>query len=87
LTYGLLRIKFPSMTNVTKLSIGLGVFGILAGAVFLCLDLGMWASAVYLVLFGIYWILFGMSSTLSGKGQKVTRRLSFGFAGAAFVLP
>jgi hypothetical protein len=80
-----LRIKFPSMTKVTKVSIGVGVFGISAGAVFLWLDWGMWASAAYLVLFGIYSILFGMSFTLGGKRQKVIRRLSFGFAGAAFV--
>jgi hypothetical protein len=73
------------MTKVTKAYIGLGVFGIVAGAVFLCLDWGMWASPVYLVLFGIYWILFGTSLTLSGKRQKVTRRLSFAFAGAALV--
>ena len=73
------------MTKVTKVSIGVGVFGISAGVVFLWLDLRMWASAAYLVLFGIYSILFGMSFTLYGKGQKLARRLSFGFAGAAFV--
>jgi purine-cytosine permease-like protein len=73
------------MTKVTKVSIGVGVFGISAGAIFLWLDSRMWASAAYLVLFGIYSILFGMSFTLGGKRQKVTRRLSFGVAGAAFV--
>ena len=73
------------MTKVTKVSIGVGVFGISAGVVFLLLDSRMWASAAYLVLFGIYSILFGMSFTLSGKRQKFIRRLSFGFAGAAFV--
>ena len=73
------------MTKVTKVSIGVGVFGISAGAVFLSLDSRMWASAAYLVLFGIYSILFGMSFSLSGKRQKVTRRLSFGFGGVALV--
>ena len=73
------------MTKVTKVSIGVGVFGIVAGVVFLLLNSRMWASAAYLVLFGIYSILFGMSFTLDGKRQKFMRRLSFGFAGAAFV--
>jgi hypothetical protein len=73
------------MTKVTKISIGVGVFSISAGVVFLLLDSRMWASAAYLVLFGIYSILFGMSFTLSGKRHKFTRRLSFGFAGAALV--
>jgi hypothetical protein len=71
------------MTYATKVCIGVGVVAIIAGAVFLSLDSRMWASAAYLVLFGIYSILLGMSFTLGGTGHKVTRRLSFGFLGAA----
>jgi purine-cytosine permease-like protein len=81
----LLGVKFPSMTNTTKVCIGVGVVAILAGAVFLWLDSAMWASVAYLVLFGIYSILLGMSFSLGGVRQKVTRRLSFGFLGATLV--
>ena len=67
------------MTNIaSKVSVGVGVIGILAGAVFLWIHSGIWAWATYLILFGIYLIL-------SGIGQKITRRLSFGFAGVALV--
>ena len=67
------------MTNIaSKVSVGVGVIGILAGAVFLWINSGIWAWATYLILFGIYLIL-------SGIGQKITRRLSFGFAGVALV--
>ena len=74
------------MTNIaSKVSIGVGVIGILAGAVFLWTHSGIWAWATYLILFGIYLILSGISFTIGGIGQKVTRRLSFGFAGVALV--
>ena len=73
------------MTNTAKASIGLGAFGIIAGTIFLWIHSVMWAWATYLILFGIYFVLSGTSSILSGTSQKATRRLSFGFGGAALV--
>ena len=72
-------VKFSSMTNIaSKVFIVVGFIGILVGAVFLGLDSGNWAMCIYLILFGISFILGGI-------GQKITRRLSFGFIGVALV--
>ena len=74
------------MTNIaSKVSIVVGVISILVGAVFLGLDSGNWAMCIYLILLGIYCTLLGISFILGGTGQKITRRLSFGFLGAALV--
>ena len=74
------------MTNIfSKVSIVVGVIAILVGAVFLWLDSGNWATYTYLILFGIYCTLLGISFILGGIGQKITRRLSFGFLGVALV--
>ena len=73
------------MSDVTKASTGVGVVLIVVGAVFLLLDSGAWALDTYLILFGVYCVLNGVSSILSGIGQKVTRRLSFGFWGVGLV--
>jgi hypothetical protein len=67
------------MTKTTsKVFVGVGVVSILAGAVFLGLDSGIWPWAAYLILSGTSFILVSI-------GRKVTRRLSFGFLGAALV--
>ncbi len=74
------------MTNIfSKVSIVAGVISILVGAVFLGLDSGNWAMYIYLILLGIYCTLLGISFILGGIGQKITRRLSFGFIGVALV--
>jgi hypothetical protein len=74
------------MTNIaSKVSIVVGVISILVGAVFLGLDSGNWAMYIYLILLGIYCTLLGISFILGGIGQKITRRLSFGFIGVALV--
>ena len=70
------------MSSVSKLNfnskvyIGVGITIILCGVVFLWTHSGIWAT---------YNILLGISFILSGIGQKVTRRLSFGFLGVALV--
>jgi hypothetical protein len=81
----LLSVKFISVTNIAKASIGTGIFSIIAGAIFLCIHTVMWAWATYLILFGIYLVLIGTSTIFDGTRQKVTRRLSFGFGGVALV--
>jgi len=74
------------MTNIaSKVSIVVGVISILVGAVFLGLNSGNWAMYIYLILLGIYCTLLGISFILGGIGQKITRRLSFGFIGVALV--
>jgi uncharacterized membrane protein HdeD (DUF308 family) len=79
-------VKFSSMTNIaSKVIIVVGVISILVGAVFLGLDPGNWATYIYSILLGICFTLLGISFILGGIGQKVTRRLSFGFIGAALV--
>jgi hypothetical protein len=67
----------------SKVSIGAGITLILCGAVYVWLHSGIWAT--YWILLGIYFILLGRSFTLGGIGQKITRRLSFGFLGVALV--
>jgi hypothetical protein len=67
----------------SKVSIGVGVGFFLAGALFVLAHSRIWAT--YSILLGVYLILNGQSFILGGIGQKVTRRLSFGFLGAALV--
>jgi hypothetical protein len=78
-------VKLISMTNTAKAYVGAGVFSIAAGAAFLWMHWAMWAWSTYLILFGIWFVLTGASSILSGTGQKAARRLSFGFGGVALV--
>ena len=65
-------------------SIGLGFVFLFAGALDVRAHFGIWAASS--ILLGLTLILFGASFVGGGPHQKVTRRVSFGFLGAALVL-
>jgi peptidoglycan biosynthesis protein MviN/MurJ (putative lipid II flippase) len=65
-------------------SIGLGFVFLFAGALDVRAHFGIWAASS--ILLGLSLILFGASFVVRAKRQKVTRRVSFGFLGAALVL-
>lgn len=75
-----------ALTSITKAYIGVGAASICSGAVFLTRDSRMWGSPVFLFLLGTYMILYGISLSITGVYQKITRRLGIGFAGAGIVL-
>jgi hypothetical protein len=54
-----------------------------AGALDVRAHFGIWATSS--ILLGIFLILFGASFGVGGERQKVRRRVSFGFLGAALV--
>jgi len=65
-------------------SIALGFVFLFAGALDVRGHFGIWAASS--ILLGLFLILFGASFVGGGPRQKVTRRVSFGFLGAALVL-
>ena len=65
-------------------SIGLGFVFLFAGALDVRQHFGIWAACS--ILLGLFLIIFGASFVGGGPRQKTTRRVSFGFLGAALVL-
>jgi len=65
-------------------SIGLGFVLLFAGALDIRAHAGIWAASS--ILLGLFLILFGASFLAGDKRKKTTRRVSFGFLGAALVL-
>jgi hypothetical protein len=80
----LLSVKFLSMTKVAnKVFIAAGIFFFLFAAEELWLHHGIWATCW--ILLGVGLILTGVSFIAPSVRQKITRRLSLGFAGGALV--
>jgi purine-cytosine permease-like protein len=67
-----------------KVSIAVGFLLLFAGALDVRQHYGIWAASS--ILLGLFLILFGASFVGGGSRQKTTRRVSFGFLGAALVL-
>ena len=67
-----------------SVSIGLGFVFLFAGALDVRGHAGIWAASS--ILLGLFLIVFGTSFFVTDKRQKVRRRVSFGFLGAALVL-
>jgi peptidoglycan biosynthesis protein MviN/MurJ (putative lipid II flippase) len=65
-------------------SIGLGFVFLFAGALDVRQHFAIWAASS--ILFGVFLILFGASFFAGDKRKKTTRRVSFGFLGAALVI-
>jgi purine-cytosine permease-like protein len=66
-----------------KVSIAIGFLLLFAGALDVRQHFAIWAAAS--VLLGLFLILFGASYFVADKRKKTTRRVSFGFLGAALV--
>jgi hypothetical protein len=85
LTPGFRGGKFGRVSKTYgKVSIGLGFVSLFAGALDVRQHFGIWAT--FSILLGLFLILFGASFVGGGPRQKTTRRVSFGFLGAALVL-
>jgi purine-cytosine permease-like protein len=67
-----------------KVSIAIGFLLLFAGALDVRQHFAIWAASS--ILLGLFLILFGASFVVGAERQKVTRRVSFGFLGAALVL-
>jgi peptidoglycan biosynthesis protein MviN/MurJ (putative lipid II flippase) len=67
-----------------RVGIGLGFVFLFAGALDVRGHFGIWAASS--ILLGLFLILFGGSLFVGAKRQKSTRRVSFGFLGAALIL-
>jgi hypothetical protein len=67
-----------------RVSIAVGFLFLFAGALDVRQHFGIWAASS--ILLGLFLILFGASFFVGGELQKVRRRVSFGFLGAALVL-
>jgi hypothetical protein len=67
-----------------RVSIAVGFLFLFAGALDVRQHFGIWAASS--ILLGLFLILFGASFVGGGPRQKTTRRVSFGFLGAALVL-
>ena len=64
-------------------SIAVGFLLLFAGALDARQHLGIWAT--FSILLGLFLVLFGASIVGGGPRQKTTRRVSFGFLGAALI--
>jgi Ca2+/H+ antiporter len=64
-------------------SILLGLIFLFAGALDVRGQFGIWAASS--IMLGLFLIVFGASFLVGAGRRKSTRRLSFGFAGAALV--
>jgi len=67
-----------------RISIGVGFVFLFAGALDVRGGFGVWAASS--IMLGLFLIVFGTSFFVSDERQKVRRRVSFGFLGAAVVL-
>jgi len=65
-------------------SIGLGFVLLFAGALDIRAHAGIWAASS--ILLGLFLIIFGTGFFVGAERQKLRRRVSFGFLGAALVL-
>jgi len=86
LTPGFWSAKFCSVSNKTwgMVSIAVGFLLLFAGALDVRQNFGIWAA--FSILLGLFLILFGASFVSRDTREKTTRRVSFGFLGAALVL-
>jgi hypothetical protein len=66
-----------------RVSIGLGVLLLFAGALDARDHFAIWATS--LIVFGLTLIVFGTSFFISGERKKFRRRVSLGFLGAALI--
>jgi len=76
------------MTNISsktwgKASIAVGFLLLFAGALDVRQNFGIWAA--FSILLGLFLILFGASFVSRDTREKTTRRVSFGFLGAALI--
>jgi len=71
--------------TLAKVYIGVGAAIVVANAVFIRADSGIWRAYIGFILLGISFILNGISHIRGGTGQKVIRGLGIGFAGVAVV--
>ena len=67
-----------------KVSIAVGFLLLFAGALDVRQHFPIWAASS--ILFGLFLIVFGAGYFAGDKRRKITRRVSFGFLGAALVL-
>ena len=67
-----------------KVSIAVGFLLLFAGALDVRQHFGIWAA--FSILLGLFLVLFGASFVGGGPRQKTTRRVSFGFLGAAVIV-
>jgi hypothetical protein len=65
-------------------SIAVGLLLLFAGALDVRQNFGIWAA--FSIMLGLFLVLFGTSFVSASPRQKTTRRVSFGFLGAAVVL-
>jgi FtsH-binding integral membrane protein len=65
-------------------SIALGLIFVFAGALDVRGHFGVWAASS--IFLGLFLILLGTSFVVGARRRKITRRVSFGFLGAAAVL-
>ena len=73
------------MSINSKVSIGIGAFGILTGVAFLRIDSSIWGTYVGLILLGTFLILSGISFDLGSRGQQAIRGLCYGFVAMGLV--
>jgi len=66
-----------------KVGIGIGFVFLFIGALDVRQHFGVWAAAS--ILLGLFLIVFGASFISRTSRKKTTRRVSFGFLGAALV--
>jgi hypothetical protein len=77
--------KFRSVSkSYGRVSIGLGFVFLFVGALDVRQHFGVWGASS--IVFGLFLILFGASFGVGGPRKKTTRRVSFGFLGAALIL-
>jgi purine-cytosine permease-like protein len=73
-----------SSKTLGQASIAIGFLLLFAGALDARQNFGIWAA--FSILLGLFLILFGTSFVSRDPRQKTTRRVSFGFLGAALIL-
>ena len=84
LTPGSRGAKFRSVFKTYgKVSIAVGFLLLFAGALDVRQHFGIWAA--FSILLGLFLIIFGASFFVGAERQKVRRRVSFGFLGAALI--
>jgi len=85
LTPGFRNAKFCSVSRTWgKVSIAVGFLLLFAGALDARQHFGIWAT--FSIMLGLFLVLFGASFVSRTTRQKTTRRVSFGFLGAALIL-
>jgi hypothetical protein len=84
LTHGFRSAKFcPVAKTWSRAGIAIGFLLLFAGALDVRGHFGFWAT--FSIMLGLFLIVFGASFFAGDKRRKGTRRVSFGFLGAALV--